>query len=78
MSKQKKRVKKQVEPDSSLFFKARSVSNIIGAQWVRIESLARLERAASCWIYGLGLFGSRSHDHFSMDRKIEYALSACI
>jgi hypothetical protein len=71
MSKQKKRVKKQVEPDSAYFLKL-VMYLIIGSQWVRIESLPDWSVPIPAGLL-IGLFFA-SHDHFRMDRKIEYAL----
>ena len=71
MAKQKKRTKKQVEPDSAYFLKL-VMYLIIGSQWIRIESLPDWSIPIPAGLL-IGLFFA-SHDHFRIDRKIEYAL----
>ena len=71
MKKNKKIVKKQTEQDSAYFLKL-VMYLIIGSQWVRIESLPQWSLPIPVGLI-IGLFFA-SHDHFKMDRKIEYAL----
>ena len=71
MTKLKKRTKKQTEPDSAYFLKL-VMYLIIGSQWVRIESLPDWSIPIPAGLL-IGLFFA-SHDHFKIDRKIEYAL----
>jgi len=71
MSKRKKRTKDVVEPDSAYFLKL-VMYLIIGSQWVRIESLPDWSIPIPVGLI-IGLFFA-VHDHFKIDRKIEYAL----
>jgi len=71
MTKLKKRTKKQTETDSAYFLKL-VMYLIIGSQWVRIESLPDWSIPIPAGLL-IGLFFA-SHDHFKIDRKIEYAL----
>jgi hypothetical protein len=66
--KQKKVVK---EPDSAYFLKL-VMYLIIGSQWVRIEHLPDWSVPLPVGLL-IGLYYA-SHEHFQMDRKIEYAL----
>lgn len=63
--------KKQSEPDSTYFLKL-VMYLIIGSQWVRIESLPDWSIPLPVGLL-IGLYYA-SHEHFQMDRKIEYAL----
>jgi hypothetical protein len=63
--------KKTTEPDSSYFLKL-VLFLIIGAQWVRIESLPDWSLPLPAGLL-IGLWFA-SHEHFQIDRKIEYAL----
>ncbi len=68
----KKNIKKiQNEPDSAYFLKL-VMYLIIGSQWVRFEHLPDWSVPIPAGLL-IGLFYA-SHDHFQMDRKIEYAL----
>ncbi|HMT19576.1 MAG TPA: hypothetical protein PKD15_06085 [Candidatus Saccharibacteria bacterium] len=69
--KQKKRSQPQQEPDSSYFLKL-VLYLILGAQWIRIESLPNWSVPLPVGL-GLGIWFAM-HDHFRIDRKIEYAL----
>lgn len=70
--KNKKTLKKPIqEPDSSYFLKL-VLFMILGAQWVRIESLPEWSVPLPIGLL-IGLWFA-SHDHFQIDRKIEYAL----
>lgn len=71
MVKQKKRAKKVTEPDSAYFLKL-VMYLIVGSQWLRIESLPEWSLPLPIGLF-IGLFFA-SHDHFKIDRKIEYAL----
>ena len=71
MVKKKKRSKKLQEPDSAYFLKL-VLYLIIGSQWLRIESLPDWSVPIPIGL----LIGLRFalHDHFKIDRKIEFAL----
>ena len=65
-------VNKQKESDSTYILKL-VIYLILGAQWLRIENLSE------GWSFPLPLglllgLWVASHDHFQIDRKIEYAL----
>lgn len=64
----------QTEPDSVFFLKI-VVYFIIGVQWVRLVGLGDAEQSEFAIPVGL-LFGVilARHDHFAIDRKIEYAV----
>lgn len=70
----KKQIKKRrniQEPDSSYFLKL-VLYLILGAQWIRIESLPDWSVPLPVGL-GIGIWFAM-HDHFRIDRKIEYAL----
>ena len=64
--------KKQTEPDSTFVLKL-VVFLILGSQWLRIENLAEGWSIPIPIGLLIGLWFA-SHDHFQIDRKIEYAL----
>ena len=66
-----RRKKQSTEPDSSYFLKL-VLFLIIGAQWVRFESLPDWSLPLPVGLL-IGLWFA-SHEHFRIDRKIEYAL----
>ncbi len=72
MGKSKQRKKVQIEPDSAFLLKI-VMYLIVGAQWIRIvnPSLTKEIPIPAGLIIGL-LFAM--HDHFRLDRKIEYAI----
>lgn len=68
---QKRTKKAQKESDSSYFLKL-VLYLIVGSQWLRIESFPDWSIPIPLgFIVGL-MFAS--HDHFAIDRKIEFAL----
>jgi inner membrane protein involved in colicin E2 resistance len=67
----KKYTKNKQEPESSYFIKL-VLYLILGAQWVRIESLPEWSVPIPVGI-AIGLWFA-VHDHFQIDRKIEYAI----
>lgn len=72
MPKTKKRTKKTAqEPDSAYFLKI-VMYLIVGSQWLRIEHMPKWSLPIPLGLI-IGLFFA-SHDHFAIDRKIEYAL----
>jgi len=72
MAKTKKQTKKiSSEPDSAYFLKI-VLYLIIGSQWLRIEHLPDWSIPLPLGLL-IGLFYA-AHDHFAIDRKIEYAL----
>ena len=66
-----KKSKKQSETDSAYFLKL-VMYLIVGSQWLRIESLPDWSMPIPLGLI-VGLVFA-SHDHFKIDRKIEYAL----
>ncbi len=66
----RKTKKKQVEPDSTYFLKL-VLFLIVGSQWLRIESLPDWSIPIPVGLF-IGLLFA-SHEHFQIDRKIEYA-----
>lgn len=66
-----KKIKKQTETDSAYFLKL-VMYLIVGSQWLRIESFPDWSLPIPIGLV-IGLIFA-SHDHFQMDRKIEYAL----
>lgn len=64
--------KKQKEPDSTYFLKL-VIYLIVGSQWLRIENLSEGWSIPLPVGLLIGLWFA-SHDHFQIDRKIEYAL----
>lgn len=62
----------QKEPDSVYFLKL-VIYLIVGAQWLRIENLDSGWSIPVPVGFLIGLCFA-SHDHFQIDRKIEYAL----
>lgn len=70
----KKKQKQPVEPDSVFFLKL-VIYFIIGVQWVRLVGLGDSQQSEFAIPVGL-LFGVilARHDHFAIDRKIEYAV----
>ena len=75
MAKSKKqansRMKQPKEADSTFFLKL-VLFLILGSQWVRLENLPDWQIPLPIGLL-VGLFFA-SHDHFQIDRKIEYAL----
>lgn len=72
MAKTKKRTKKVInEPDSTYFLKI-VLYLIVGSQWLRIEHLPDWSIPIPVGLL-IGLFYA-AHDHFAIDRKIEFAL----
>lgn len=69
--KKKNNKKIQKEPDSAYFLKI-VMYLIIGSQWVRLEHLPDWSVPLPVGLL-IGLYYA-SHEHFQMDRKIEYAL----
>jgi len=68
----KKKIKqKKAETDSTYFLKL-AMYLIVGSQWLRIESLPDWSVPIPLGL-AIGLFFA-SHDHFRIDRKIEFAL----
>ena len=66
-----KKATKKFESDSAYFLKL-VIFLILGAQWIRIEHLPEWSVPIPVGlIIGLVL---ASHEHFQIDRKIEYAL----
>lgn len=62
---------KKTETDSQYFLKI-VVFLILGAQWIRVEHLPEWSLPIPIGLI-LGLVFA-SHDHFQIDRKIEYVL----
>lgn len=75
MAKTKKQLKRSSksasEADSAYFLKI-VLYLIVGSQWLRIEQLPEWSIPIPLGLI-VGLFYA-SHDHFAIDRKIEYAL----
>jgi hypothetical protein len=76
MVKNKKSTKKSsrkvvYEPDSTFFLKL-VLYLILGSQWLRIESLPDWSLPIPLGLL-IGVYFA-SHEHFQIDRKIEYAL----
>ena len=72
MAKNKKTSKKSSkEPDSTFFLKL-VLYLILGSQWLRIESLPDWSIPIPLGLL-VGIYFA-SHEHFQIDRKIEYAL----
>ena len=63
--------KKQTETDNAYFLKL-VLYLIVGSQWLRIESLPDWSLPIPVGLL-VGLLYA-SHDHFKVDRKIEYAI----
>lgn len=63
--------KKKKETDEAYFLKL-VLYLIIGSQWLRIESLPQWSAPIPIGLL-IGLWFA-SHDHFQIDRKIEYAI----
>ena len=63
--------KKSVEPDSTFFLKL-TVFLILGSQWIYVENLPDWQLPIPVGLI-LGLVFA-THEHFQIDRKIEYAL----
>jgi hypothetical protein len=70
-SKNKKR-KVTKEEDSSVYFLKLVVFLILGSQWIYIENLPEWQIPIPIGLI-LGLIIA-SHEHFQIDRKIEYAI----
>lgn len=66
-----KKKQKNNETDQAYFLKL-VLYLIVGSQWLRIESLPDWSVPIPVGLL-IGLFFA-SHDHFQIDRKIEYAL----
>lgn len=67
----KTRKNNETEADSAYFLKL-VLYLIVGSQWLRIESLPDWSLPIPVGLF-IGLWFA-SHDHFKIDRKIEYAL----
>jgi hypothetical protein len=67
----KRKAKVQQETDSAFFLKL-VLFLILGSQWVRIDNLPEWQIPIPVGLL-VGLWFA-SHDHFQIDRKIEYAL----
>ena len=67
----RKKQKAKNEQDSAYFLKL-VLYLILGSQWLRIESLPDWSIPIPAGLL-IGLFYA-SHDHFKIDRKIEFAL----
>ena len=65
------KTKKQTEPDSVYILKL-VIFFILGAIWLSFDSSAGLSKTVPVGLL-LGLVLA-SHDHFQIDRKIEYAV----
>ncbi len=63
--------KSNTETDNAYFLKL-VMYMIIGSQWVRIESLPDWSLPLPVGMF-IGLYFA-SHEHFKIDRKIEYAV----
>lgn len=63
--------KLNTEPDSAYFLKI-VLYLIVGSQWLRIEHLPDWSLPLPLGLL-IGLFYA-AHDHFAIDRKIEFAL----
>lgn len=66
-----KRKKTQQESDSTYFLKL-VLYLIVGAQWLRVESFPEWSVPIPIGLLVGLLFAA--HDHFAIDRKIEFAL----
>ncbi len=71
MANKTKKKPKAAETDSAYFLKL-VMYLILGSQWLRIESLPEWSIPIPLGLL-IGLVFA-SHDHFKIDRKIEYAL----
>lgn len=71
MAKTKKRTKKPIESDSTYFLKI-VLYMMISAAWVRVTTSSGAEYPLPLGAIIALIFAS--HEHFQMDRKIEYAL----
>lgn len=72
MTKSKKRKKAQLEPDSAFLLKI-VMYLIVGAQWIRVVNPSLTKEIPIPFGLIVGLVFAM-HDHFRMDRKIEYAV----
>jgi hypothetical protein len=73
MAKNKKTARKTtIEPDSAYFLKL-VLYLILGSQWLRLTDIALTKQVPLPIGLVVGLFFA-SHEHFQIDRKIEYAL----
>ena len=72
MRKSKKRKKTQLEPDSAFLLKI-VMYLIVGAQWIRVVNPSLTKEIPIPFGLIVGLMFAM-HDHFRMDRKIEYAI----
>jgi ABC-type dipeptide/oligopeptide/nickel transport system permease component len=70
MAKKSKKLSKS-EPDSAFLLKV-VMYLVIGAQWLRIEKFPDWQIPIPIGLL-IGLFYA-SHDHFKLDRKMEYVL----
>ncbi len=70
--KQKKKKSSPQETDSAYFFKI-VLYLIIGSQWLRLVDPELTKQIPIPLGFIIGMFFA-SHDHFKIDRKIEYAL----
>lgn len=70
MAKKSKKLSKS-EPDSAFLLKV-VMYLVIGAQWLRIEKFPDWQIPIPVGLL-IGLFYA-SHDHFKLDRKMEYVL----
>lgn len=72
MTKSKKRKKVQLEPDSAFLLKI-VMYLIVGAQWIRVVNPSLTKEIPIPFGLIVGLVFAM-HDHFRMDRKIEFAV----
>jgi hypothetical protein len=72
MAKPKRKRAKSTELDSAYFLKI-VLYLIVGAQWVRLTNSAGTSQIPIPVGLVVGMLFA-AHDHFQMDRKIEYAL----
>ena len=64
--------KSAAETDSAYFLKL-VLYLILGSQWLRLTDMAHTRQIPLPIGLAVGLFFA-SHEHFQMDRKVEYAL----
>ena len=72
MAKRKTKKSVQIEPDSAFLLKI-VMYLIVGAQWIRIVNPTLTKEIPIPFGLVVGLLFAM-HDHFRMDRKIEYAI----
>ncbi len=72
MSKAKPKKRVKLEPDSAFLLKT-VMYLIVGAQWIRVVNPSLTKEIPIPFGLVVGLLFAM-HDHFRMDRKIEYAV----